>query len=136
MPILIPILIPIPSPVPVVTVTITITIAVTITVRINIPCYLFHAISLLTPLCRRAQATAAKDIVGKVFGIWLPISAFVTMGFEHSVANMFLLPFGILQGADITVGQAIAKNLIPVTLGNLVGGAIFVGAFYHNAYGK
>ncbi|KAH8059733.1 Formate/nitrite transporter [Aureococcus anophagefferens] len=79
---------------------------------------------------------AHKDLASKAAAVFFPISGFIACGFEHSVANMFLLPFGILQGADITVGQAVVKNLIPVTLGNLVGGAIFVGAFYHNAYGK
>ena len=81
-------------------------------------------------------AQAHKDLASKAAAVFFPISGFIACGFEHSVANMFLLPFGILQGADITVGQAVVKNLIPVTLGNLVGGAIFVGAFYHNAYGK
>ena len=82
------------------------------------------------------MSTAHKDLASKAAAVFFPISGFIACGFEHSVANMFLLPFGILQGADITVGQAVVKNLIPVTLGNLVGGAIFVGAFYHNAYGK
>jgi len=52
--------------------------------------------------------------------------AFVALGLDHSVANMFILPLGILRGAQITVGQMFAKNLIPVTLGNIVGGAVCV----------
>merc|ERR550537_1487326 len=66
------------------------------------------------------QATAAKDIVGKVFGIWLPISAFVTMGFEHSVANMFFLPMGLFQGAEVTWKMIFMNNLLPVTIGNTI----------------
>lgn len=48
------------------------------------------------------QATAAKDIASKAIGIWFPISAFVAMGFEHSVANMFFLPTALFNGADVT----------------------------------
>lgn len=52
--------------------------------------------------------------------------AFAAMGLEHSVANMFILPLGILRGAELTLGQVVTKNLIPVTLGNIFGGAICV----------
>ena len=47
---------------------------------------------------------------------------------DHSVANMFIIPLGMLRGADITVAQFFTKNLIPVTLGNIVGGALCVMA--------
>jgi len=82
------------------------------------------------------QATAAKDIVGKVFGIWLPISAFVTMGFEHSVANMFFLPMGLFQGAEITWQAIFMNNLLPVTIGNTIAGAILMAGSYALMYGK
>jgi len=82
------------------------------------------------------QATAAKDIVGKVFGIWLPISAFVTMGFEHSVANMFFLPMGLFQGAEVTWKMIFMNNLLPVTIGNTIAGAIFMAGSYALMYGK
>ena len=55
---------------------------------------------------------------------------------DHSVANMFMIPFGMMQGADITMKQLLIGNLLPVTLGNLVGGALFVGLFYHNCFGQ
>ena len=108
-------------------------------------------------------AFAAKDVVGKIFGIFFPIMAFVSSGFEHSVANMFFIPMGITIAqnnpeliasatkvaadgsvvplfANLTTpdavtaffsyGNFITANLIPVTLGNIVGGAVFVAMFY------
>lgn len=62
-----------------------------------------------------------------------PISAFVTLGFEHSVANMFFLPLGVLAGPPADAG-GIAGNLIAVTAGNIVGGAGFVSIFYWIIY--
>jgi formate/nitrite transporter FocA (FNT family) len=56
----------------------------------------------------------------------MPIAAFVALGLEHSVANMFLLPLGMVLGAPVTVCDA-AANLVPVTLGNAVGAALFIG---------
>ena len=81
------------------------------------------------------MSTAHKDLASKAMAVFFPISGFVALGLEHSVANMFLLPFGMMQGADLTT-KLIVDNLIPVTLGNLLGGALFVAGFYHNAYGK
>jgi len=82
------------------------------------------------------MATSQKELVSKAAAVLFPISGFVAMGLEHSVANMFFLPFGMFQGAEISVGKAITANLIPVTLGNLVGGAVFVALAYHSAYGN
>ena len=56
-------------------------------------------------------------------GSRFPIMAFVAIGFEHSVANMFFIPLGMLNGADVSVGQFLWNNLLPVTLGNIVGGS-------------
>jgi formate/nitrite transporter len=81
-------------------------------------------------------ATSAKDLAGKMVGIWFPISTFVAIGFEHSVANMFLLPLGLLAAAPISPMTAIVKNLIPVTLGNAFAGAVIVGAGFSFAHGK
>lgn len=82
------------------------------------------------------QGMAAKDAAGKILALWWPIMAFVTMGFEHSVANMFFIPLAIFEGAEITWGTFITVNLIPATLGNIVGGALFVGTTYWSIYGK
>jgi formate/nitrite transporter FocA (FNT family) len=76
---------------------------------------------------------AARDAAGKVLVIVPPIAAFVALGFEHSIANMFLLPFGMLAGASIGVG-GIAVNLFWVTLGNLIGGAGGVALSYWAAH--
>jgi formate/nitrite transporter len=75
-------------------------------------------------------AMSSKQAIGKIFGIWWPIMAFVTLGFEHSVANMFFLPLAIFEGVDISWGTFIMNNLIPATLGNIVGGSFFVGGLY------
>jgi len=79
-------------------------------------------------------AVASEDTAGKILGIWFPIMAFVTLGFEHSVANMFFIPLGIFYGANVTWAQFFIVNLIPVTLGNIVGGSFFVGAIYWFVY--
>lgn len=80
-------------------------------------------------------AFASDDIIGKILGIWFPIMAFVTIGFEHSVANMFFIPLGMFLGGEgITWGTMLWNNIIPVTLGNIVGGAIFVACIYWFVY--
>jgi formate/nitrite transporter len=80
-------------------------------------------------------AVSSDDITGKILGIWWPIMAFVALGFEHSVANMFFIPAGMFYGANVTVSQLLFTNLLPVTLGNIVGGAFFVGTIYWYLYG-
>ncbi|MBB5832328.1 formate transporter FocA [Brachybacterium aquaticum] len=102
-------------------------------------------------------ATAGKTVADKILAVAGPVALFVSTGFEHSVANMFMLPMGLLikytagdafwQGeamraagksvedyASITVGSALWDNLIPVLLGNIVGGAVLVGAYFWSVY--
>ncbi len=79
---------------------------------------------------------AAKDIIGKAIGIWVPVMIFVTIGYEHSIANMFFIPTAIYNGASIGWMQFIGQNLIPATIGNIVGGALFVGMIYGYIYQK
>ena len=81
-------------------------------------------------------ANASDDIIGKIVGIWFPIMAFVCIGFEHSVANMFFIPLGWLCGAHISWYYIITANLIPVTIGNIIGGALFVSCIYWYTYLK
>ncbi|WP_438446221.1 formate/nitrite transporter family protein [Gorillibacterium sp. sgz5001074] len=76
----------------------------------------------------------AKDITGKIFAIWFPTMAFVAIGFQHVVANMFVIPAAIFAG-HLTWADYFT-NFVPVWLGNLVGGAIFVGGIYYLAYLK
>jgi formate transporter len=78
-------------------------------------------------------AIASDDIIGKIVGIWFPIFAFVAIGFEHVVANMFFIPVGIFLGG-VTWTQFFVNNQIPATLGNIVGGAIFVSCIYWWTY--
>ncbi len=77
---------------------------------------------------------AAHSVSGKILAVIFPISAFVALGFEHSVANMYLIPVAMLSGAhDITLA-GFAANLLPVTLGNIIGGSVFVAVVYWIAY--
>jgi len=80
------------------------------------------------------MSMAADDISGKILAIWWPVMAFVALGMEHSIANMFFIPLGMLNGAKVTVGQFLFSNLLPVTIGNIIGGAVFVGLVYWWAY--
>lgn len=86
------------------------------------------------------MASGASSMIGKMTAVWFPISAFVALGLDHSVANMCLIPLGMMRGADITIKQMFVKNLIPVTLGNIVGGAVCVmapfGVTLGNWFGK
>lgn len=89
------------------------------------------------------MATAARDITGKILACYVPIMAFVASGFEHSVANMYFIPTGLLLknelGLDLpnlTWSNFFIGNLIPVTLGNIIGGVLFVGFAYWFAYLK
>lgn len=80
-------------------------------------------------------ASFAKDVAGKMVSIWFIISSFVALGLEHSVANMFIIPLGIFSGAPVTWKAFVMKNLLPVTLGNIAGGAIMVAAVFCATYG-
>jgi formate transporter len=77
---------------------------------------------------------AAPDVPGKVLAIIFPISAFVALGFEHSVANMYLIPIAMLAGADGVTLMGFIGNLLPVTLGNIVGGGVLVALVYWLVY--
>lgn len=81
-------------------------------------------------------AFGAKDPIGKIFALLLPVMLFVISGFEHSVANMFILPLAKVTGAEISVSSIILKNLIPVTLGNIISGSILVPLPYYFLYLK
>ena len=76
---------------------------------------------------------AARSAAGKILVILWPISAFVLLGLEHSVANMYFFPQGWLAGSEVTFNDA-AANLVWVTLGNVIGGAGGVALAYRFAY--
>lgn len=73
---------------------------------------------------------SSRSMLGRLAGIWWPVMAFVTLGFEHSVANMFYIPTAIFYGYDTGLGDFILNNLLPSTVGNITGGALFVGVVY------
>ena len=99
---------------------------------------------------------STKDIAGKALVIFFPIWLFIASGYEHSVANMYYLTAGLLAKNNpdlvlktgelmsfsaenlnnLTILNAFMDNLVPVTIGNLVGGALFIGAWYWWAYKK
>ncbi|KAF2087403.1 Formate/nitrite transporter [Saccharata proteae CBS 121410] len=81
-------------------------------------------------------ATAAKDGVSKIYGIWIPVTAFCVMGYQHCIANFFLVPVGMFYGADVSVGKYIYQSVIPVTLGNILGGVVFGGFVFWWLYGR
>lgn len=98
------------------------------------------------------MATSSRRVIGKIFAIFFPIMTFVASGYEHSIANMFFIPNGILlksvptvvaasglsadQLAQLSWGNFFIHNLIPVTLGNIVGALVFVVLLFWTAYLK
>ena len=114
----------------------------------GILCNIFVCMAIL-------MSSIAKEIAGKIFAIFFPIFAFVVCGFEHSIANMFYIPMGILSATNshytkmanalygITLGQSnnlLSLNgidsIIYVTLGNIAGGMLFVGIPFYLAHRK
>lgn len=113
---------------------------------------------ILGILCNMLVCTAvwmsygAKDIAGKILTCFFIIMLFVASGYEHSIANMFYIPAGILAAANngwleaakisagsfenLTWANYILKNLLPVTLGNVIGGCFMIGYFYWFSYLK
>ncbi|HUT71408.1 MAG TPA: formate/nitrite family transporter [Desulfatiglandales bacterium] len=93
------------------------------------------------------MALAARQTVGKIFAIYFPIMAFVAIGFEHVVANMYFIPVGIFlhswsgiaapgayDPASLNWFSFLWKNMVPATIGNIIGGGVFVGMSYWGAY--
>lgn len=95
------------------------------------------------------MSMAATDVIGKIFACFFPIMLFVASGFEHSIANMYFMAMGIfVKGSETVVSAAnlapaklavvnwggYLHNLIPVTIGNMVGGILFVAVFYFLVY--
>ncbi|MGY5764740.1 formate/nitrite transporter family protein [Brachybacterium sp. DNPG3] len=81
-------------------------------------------------------AMMTDDLISKVVAMWLPITLFFYMGFEHSIVNMFLFPSGLLLGADFTLMDYLLWNELPTVVGNLVGGVVFVGLALYVTHGR
>ncbi|MEQ5806574.1 formate/nitrite transporter family protein [Alteromonas sp. NFXS44] len=79
-------------------------------------------------------AMISTHVSGKIFAMWMPIMLFFFMGFEHSVVNMFLFPFGLIMGGDFSVMDYFFWNEIPTALGNLVGGLAFTGLTLYSTH--
>ena len=82
------------------------------------------------------MAYAAQQVPGKVILLWLPVMAFVAFGWEHSIANMFFIPAAMLLDAPISMTDFLWSNLLPATLGNIVGGMAFVAWPYFFLFGQ
>lgn len=97
---------------------------------------------------------AGQDTMGKIAGAWFPVMAFIASGFEHCVANMFIIPAGLIAKLDPTIANVVMENhpdwnlttlnmhtflidnLVPVTMGNIFSGAVLVGGIYWYLYVK
>jgi formate/nitrite transporter len=79
---------------------------------------------------------AATDAAGKILALWFPVMLFVLSGYEHVVANMFFIPMGAAVGANLDWMAVVVNNMIPVALGNLVGGSLFIAIIYWFIYVK
>lgn len=78
-------------------------------------------------------AASAKSTMGKILSSSFPVMIFIILQFEHSVANMFFLPTGYFLGANFTISEMILNNLLPVTIGNIIGG-VAIATLYHLAF--
>ncbi len=80
------------------------------------------------------MALVSKSVPGKLLACWLPITAFQTMGMEHIVVNMFLHTAGPILGSGVPFFKVIIWNFIPVTLGNIIGGMVFIGMLFYSTH--
>ncbi len=78
----------------------------------------------------------SQSTVDKIVAMWLPILTFFAQGFEHSVVNMFVIPAGMMLGAQVSLTDWWLWNQIPVTLGNIFGGFLFTGLALYLTYKK
>ena len=79
-------------------------------------------------------ALVSKSVPGKLLACWLPITAFQTMGMEHIVVNQFLHTAGPILGSGVPFTKVIFWNFLPVTLGNIVGGMVFIGMLFYSTH--
>lgn len=116
-------------------------------VNLSFSAALFRGIGCNWLVCLAVwMAIASRNVIGKIFAIFFPIMAFVALGFEHCIANMYFIPMGLFlkgtqaataSGLDLTnlnIYGFLVKNLIPVTIGNIIGGAFFVAFLYWSVY--
>jgi formate/nitrite transporter len=104
-------------------------------VALGWPAAFFRGILCNALVCLAVRLSyASRDVTGKILAVVLPISAFVALGFEHSVANMCLIPVALMHGAGGVTVAGFLSNLVPGTAGNVVGGGVFVACVYWLCY--
>ena len=81
-------------------------------------------------------AFTSRSTIGKIVAMWVPITVFFAHGYEHSIVNMFAIPAGMLLGAPVSLGQWWWWNQVPVTLGNIVAGALLTGIALWYTYAR
>jgi formate transporter len=79
-------------------------------------------------------ALVSRSTIGKIAAMWLPITTFFAQGYEHSIVNMFVIPAGKFLGAPVSLSQWWLWNQIPVTIGNILSGAILTGLAIYVTY--
>lgn len=81
-------------------------------------------------------AMSSNDHVSKIYSIWIPVWSFVILGYQHCIANYYLVPIGMFYGTNFGVGKFIYQSVIPVTIGNIIGGCILSGFAFWFLYGR
>ncbi len=107
--------------------------------KVNLPSMqiFFRAIMCNWLVCLAVWlALAAHDVIGKIFGIFFPIMMFVASGFEHSVANMYFIPMGMVLSPETVSWSGMINNILWATVGNIIGGAGFVAFVYYMVFRK
>jgi formate/nitrite transporter len=79
-------------------------------------------------------ALVSRSTIGKIVAMWLPIMTFFAQGFEHSIVNMFVVPAGMMFGAPVPIRSWLFWNQLPVTLGNIISGALLTGLALYATY--
>jgi formate/nitrite transporter FocA (FNT family) len=82
------------------------------------------------------MAFTSTTTTGKIAAMWLPIMTFFGLGYEHAIVNMFVIPAGMMLGANITLADWWLWNGLPVIAGNMLGGMLFTGFILYWSYGK
>lgn len=82
------------------------------------------------------MALSSSSVGGKILAMWLPIFLFFGLGYEHAVVNMFVIPLGMLLGAEVSLADWWLWNQIPVTIGNLAGGLVLTAVALHAVHGR
>ncbi len=81
-------------------------------------------------------ALVSRSTLGKIVAMWLPIVTFFAEGFEHSIVNMFVIPVGMMFGAPVSIRHWLFWNQLPVTIGNILSGALFTGIALYVTHGE